>query len=201
MRSLSPVLAAILTLLTASAVHAADCAHDHAALLALDLQAFDKTLEKGWRVIGDVEGCEAVAAALIADYRRTHAAAVTPRDDRGLAWHEGQLRAMAGDYAAAIPLFALQKADPIPANSIYADATVAFLRRDLAALQAARARLAALPPPKGFEVGAAEYQAKTGQALTWPTNLNLVDGLIACFDKPYKQAYTFVCRPRGKSVS
>ena len=201
MRSLLPPIAIFVALAGASAARAEACSHDHATLVALDLKTFDKTLGAGWRVIGDVDGCEAAGAALIADYRAAHAATLSPRDVQGLAWHEAQLRAMTGDYAAALPLFAFQQADPIPANSIYADATVAFLRKDRTALLAARDRLAALPPPKGFEVGAAEYRAKTGQTLTWPINLNLVDGLIACFDKPYKQAYSFACRPRGKTIS
>ncbi len=44
-----------------------------------------------------------------------------------------------------------------------------------------------LPPP-----AAADLKTRYGQALVWPDNLDVVDGLIACFGRSYKVAYA--CR-------
>jgi hypothetical protein len=30
--------------------------------------------------------------------------------------------------------------------------------------------------------------------LKWPMNLDVLDGLIACFDRPYSEAYDAKCR-------
>ncbi|MGV3624986.1 MAG: hypothetical protein ACO1OB_29470 [Archangium sp.] len=66
----------------------------------------------------------------------------------------------------------------------YALGTIAFLRRDRAGLEAARARLARMPPPADFEAMAAELKKKYGQTILWPPNLDVLDGLSHCFDKP-----------------
>ena len=65
----------------------------------------------------------------------------------------------------------------------------------VAALQAARDRLAAVPPPPGFEEDAARFKTQYGRELSWPLNLDVLDGFLACFDKPYDEAYSRDCRP------
>ena len=74
----------------------------------------------------------------------------------------------------------------------YVDASVAFLRQDREALLAARARLVALPVPEYFARAAERYRANYPDLppLSWPLNLNKVDGFIACFDRPYREAYS-----------
>lgn len=79
----------------------------------------------------------------------------------------------------------------------YVNASIAFLERDLAALRAARVRLADLPVPSDFA-------ALDGSAVrhdpVWPLNLDVVDGLLACFGKPYEEAYgTAECRSAGRN--
>lgn len=197
------MLTFILTLLTAEPASAAvvACPHDREALLALDVRTFDQTLGQGWRPLADLGGCEAAAADLIADYAARHASTLSEEDRQGLQWHEGQLRAAVGDYIRAAELMSEARADsPDENNRLYAVATVAFLRRDKPGLLAARERLAALPKDPGFDEAAARFKAQTGRTLTWPLNLDVVDGLIACFDKPYREAYSFVCRPQGAAV-
>lgn len=172
---------------------AEDCAYDRAAMLAMDFDRFDQDAS-GWRSIGQAPGCFLAGAGLIADYRKAHSRLSVGQAD-GLRWHEGQLRAMGGDKTGAIPLLADSSHDGDSANQAYADATVAFLRQDRPALVAARRRLAGLPQPADFRASADAFKAQTGRDLTWPLNLDVVDRLLACFDRPYAEAYGGACGP------
>ena len=78
------------------------CAPADNAMMALPLHDFDQS-DAGWRSL-DQEGCEAEVADLIARYRDRHAATLTDGSGDSLIWHEGQLRAAAGQTEAAIPL-------------------------------------------------------------------------------------------------
>lgn len=173
-----------------AAIHPAPadaCRFDRAAVLALDRQAFDQDRDGGWRKVAQVEGCQGIAADLIRDYMRA-------RGDRNeiLIFHEAQLRAGIGETEQAIALFqgARRQNDSIGWNH-YVDATVAFLRKDGAALLAARNRLAAIPRPADW----GPRRMADGRLLEqpWPLNLNVVDGFIRCFARPYSQAYAPPC--------
>lgn len=180
------------------------CAHDRARLLALDENQFDQDLAGGWRTLASTPGCALVAADLLRDYREAH------HPDSGLLfWHEAQVRADAGQYAEAI---ALMKRAYKPAAqdgagwNPYVDATIAFLRRDRAALRQARAALAAVPPPVGASVPPvvdgymeADFADGSKRKIRWPPNIDVVEGLENCFDKPYVDAYTDVCRQPGRA--
>lgn len=179
----------------------ADCTHDRARLLALDQMQFDQDMEGGWRVLADKPGCELAAADLLRDYRQAHA-----KEDGMLSWHEGQLRANAGQYPQAIRLLEhARRPAGVPDKAgwnPYVDATVAFLRRDKPALERAYKRLAAYPPPAGegmpvFKNGYVELDMDNGQKrkVRWPLNIDVVEGLLNCYDKPYKEAYGQACRP------
>ncbi len=195
-------------LLGSSAVHAEDlCAYDEDALLALDENAFDQDLTGGgggWRAIANRPGCELAAADLLAAYRAKH-----PTVGSLLAWHEGQMRASAGQYEQAIPLLAAARKpaeQDLAGWNAYVDATVAFLRQDKAALLAAQTRLAAVSYPEGtgmppLKDGYFELPTQPGQPtmrMRWPPNIEVVDGLVACFGKPYAEAYDAPCRPAGQ---
>jgi len=182
---------AILATAAPAAAEAPDCPHDREALLALDVVAFDHTLNAGWRPLADVAGCEGVAADLIAEYRKRHEARLRPDQRLGLAWHEAQLRAATGDYARAIPLFeaALPARERNEDRWFYGQATLAFLRGDRARLEAVRAEYARLPKPDWFDKEAERIKAQEGADLAWPMNLHIVDGLIRCFGRPYREAY------------
>lgn len=100
---------------------APDCAVDRPAMLALPRHVFDQAHE-GCRALAE-RGCDAAAADLIAVYRAGH-----PNDPPILGWHEGQMRANAGDYAAARPLFfAAHHAGQFGWND-YVDVTIALYR-------------------------------------------------------------------------
>lgn len=178
-------------ILAASAATASpDCAYDAAKLLALPFEQFDQDLTGGWRDLQN-RGCMQAAAEILRRYRQER----QPLSDGMrslLVWHEGQLVAQMGNYQRAIPL--LLAGVPVDDTSGFADyalGTVAFLRRDKPELLTARARLASLPKPANW----AEHMTVSvgGKAVTfatpWPMNLNVLDGLIACFDQPYVQAY------------
>jgi hypothetical protein len=181
------------------------CVRDRAQLLALDEQQFDQDLTNGgggWRAVANQPGCEAAAADLIRDYRQAHR-----NPPWILSWHEGQMRAFAGDYTQATALLrqARQPADQDDSFgwNPYVDATIAFLSRDRAAALEARSRLAAIAPVSGTPVtdGYITLQTTNGPTLSgptvkikWPPNLDVVDGLIRCFDQPYKVAYGGACR-------
>ena len=158
-----------------------DCSYDRKALLALDQRAFDQDLDGGWRAIARSEPCIEVAADLIRDYRQTHSL-----ESEILYWHEGQLRAQAGANEEAIELFERThrpREDPSGWNQ-YVDATIAFLQDDRVALLNARGALSRLPRPPGLPT-----RNRSGNPISWPPNLNVVDMLVACFGRPYKEAY------------
>lgn len=163
------------------------CRYDKPAMMALDERAFDRTMTGGWRTLAKA-GCDAQAADLIAEWRSSHPA--NARTAGLLQWHEGQLRANAGQTARAIALFdAARKSAEEDAGfgwNLYVDGSIAFLRRDLPGLDAARAKLTALPRPAGYAPIGADGKPR---AYAWPMNLNILDGFVACWNRPYKQAY------------
>lgn len=173
-----------------------DCTFDQSAMLALPSRTFDQVEHRGWRALAD-RGCDTAAADLIAKYRVAHG------DDplaSTMRWHEGQLRANAGDYMAARPLFAASHNTRPPFNWFgwddYVDATIAFIDRDRPALLAARARLAATPRPETHPWtdpdGSPIPSPTLAPGAAWPENIAVVDALIRCFDRDYRAAYTAV---------
>lgn len=174
------------------------CAHDRTALLALTTAAFDQDLNGGWRTLGAKPECAAVAADLLAAYRKAHWGELTPGELHINFWHEGQLRASLGQTEAATRLM-MAGVNPETPNSGFSDyalGTIAFLHQDRPGLLAARDRLAATPKPADFDRSAARFKATYGFDLEWPVNLKVLDGLIACFGRPYSDAYGD-CRPEA----
>jgi len=162
------------------------CPVDNRAMLALGMDAFDQDMAGGWRAVSQRPGCEARAADLVRDYR-----IFTQQRLSTLYWHEAQLRANLGENEAAVRLMEQsRKPDDQRGWNPYVDATIAFLRNDRPALTAARERLAALPRPADFE----ERTLPGGYRIRWPLNLDVVDGLIRCFGRPYRNAYAPECR-------
>lgn len=188
-------MSTILTLLLALAGNNSEshaCTVDRDTMLTLDFQEFDQDLNGGWRLLARNPGCKAAAADLIKAYRERN-----PSSPTTLAWHEGQLRAELGQGEAAISLFEHARKSLLSDRqsddwnayargwNAYVDATVAFVRGDAAALRNARALLTGLPRPSSFT-----------PEMSWPPNLDVVDGLIACFGKPYAIAYAPHCRQK-----
>jgi len=181
---------------------AKSCTYDRARLLGLDENQFDQDMSGGWRALASTPGCALVAADLLHDYREAH-----HKDSGLLFWHEAQVRADAGQYQEAIVLMkrAYKPADEDKAGwNPYVDATIAFLRKDRTALEQAKAKLAAVKPPVGAGIPPvingymeADFADGSKRKIRWPINIDVVEGLENCFDKPYVDAYNDVCR-QGK---
>ena len=194
----------MLVILAAAAAAAAEparpeCAFDREAALALEFVAFDQTEGSGWRPLHDA-GCYLEAAELLRDWQARHRGDfdLANPSDRAivefLPWHEAQMWAFGGRTDVALPIFERthrqgQGSFEVAWNR-YVDGTIAFLERDRAALEAATAELAAVPEPPGWSkaVGADGKPI----AMRWPQNLDVLQGLLRCWDQPYAVAY--VCR-------
>ena len=173
----------------------AECVPDPETYLAMGFQAFDQDVrpvadgprqEGGWRAIAHQEGCETAAADLIARWRERNAANLNPFFRSFSSFHEGQVRAGAGDYQGAIPLIeAGRAAFSDPAGQAYVDAILAFLRSDRDALIAARERLLAVPEPPDWPEMQRRFKEQAGQEMRWPRNIEATDTLVRCFGKPY----------------
>lgn len=177
-----------------AATPADPCAYDRRKTLALDEQSFDQDLNGGWRVLEDKPQCELVAADLVRDYRNLHRGPM----DWSLFWHEGQLRAGAGQTRAAIRLFEQARRPGMQTSwNLYVDGTIAFLRHDRTALQTVRDKLAALPRPADLKPLVFKGQSI---AAPWPPNLNVLDGFIRCFNRSYDEAYGPRCTKPAMQV-
>ncbi|HEX5338487.1 MAG TPA: hypothetical protein VFW53_08625 [Gallionella sp.] len=197
---------ALITLCSVSGaqeVSSKSCEYDRARLLALDENQFDQDMSGGWRALAATPGCRLAAADLLHDYRDAHGS-----NSGILFWHEAQVRANAGQYPEAI---ALMKRSYKPADADkagwnpYVDATIAFLLRDRTAFAQAKAKLAAVEPPVGAGFppvvdGYIELQLADGSKnkFRWPINIDVVERLENCFDKPYLEAYAGECRQSGR---
>lgn len=143
--------------------------------MKLSYTDFDQK-ENGWRKFSNARQY-LEAAALIEKYLVVNATTLSYHEKVNLRWHAGQMFAFVNSYARARELFlesllGLQPLDsPILWNQ-YVFASIAFLDKDLAKLENFRQQIS-----RGTPMG--------GQ---FP-NLNVVDNLIRCFDKPYSIAY------------
>ena len=196
MSVLRAVMMALLALaFLASAAYALEaqppCAPDGQIMLLQDYSTFDLS-GRGWRAVDQRPQCEAAAADLIARYRTLQRAILEPAEALTLRWHEGQVRARLGDTKAALALFASahdSSPDAGGAWDPYVDATIAFLKKDRAALEAARDKLAAAPQPADFDAMASDFEQRTGHRPVWPPNLDVVRAFVTCFDRSYREAY------------
>ncbi|WP_411359982.1 hypothetical protein [Pseudidiomarina sp. YC-516-91] len=154
--------------------------------MALEFQEFDQTMEAGWREVANREGCTEAAADLIQRYRDSK-----PDLREGqlsiMRWHEGQMRAEAGQNEQAVALFkqTYTESDTMGWN-YYVNATIAFIEQDAEALQQAHDQLSALPKPSGMNMTDADGNPVDIQ---WPPNLQVVENLMSCFGRSYSEAY------------
>lgn len=168
-------------------------------LMALDQNSFDQDFNGGWRPVGDEPGCEQAAADLLIAYM-DHSPHFNPEQPGVIGWHAGQMLAMSGDTEQAIAFFDAARFDSADWN-LYVDATIAFLQRDRAAAEAARAELATLRPSEEEMAARRQFLAENPQItvregfVEEPQNLGVVDRLLTCWDRPYGEAYTSDCEP------
>jgi hypothetical protein len=167
-----------------------ECNVNYKQMLALDVNSFDQDTSRGWRALAQQARCKERAAEAIKLYRDFTISRLT-----SLYWHEGQLRAELGQDEQAIALMRRAKKPPLEFGqpqgdwNAYVDATIAFLKRDKVALLQARKVLAEFPLPDNYKYMDKDGVARQGRPPLWPYNLDVVDALIRCFDKPYREAY------------
>lgn len=151
--------------------HCALTAAEERTMLEASYGEFDLGMgASSWRSLLN-RGCAGDAAIIVGKYIAAHKASLAEEEIRLLSFHEGQTRALDGQKKPAIPpLREALAGNPSPEWRAYVEATIAFLDSDKSALQAARERYAALSPPKDMR-------------------LAVIDGLIACFRKPYSVAW------------
>ena len=165
--------ARLMSLIAVLAVAAASTcmvpATEEAAQRALPYAAFDSRAGPyGWRALA-AAGCTDPAISLLAQYSEANRNRLAPAQRREIAFHIGQALAMAGrEQEAIVPLEQALDAEAPPEWATYVKATLAFLRRDGVALQAARTSYAALAPGS--------------------VRLRIIDGLLACPTEPYMKA-------------
>lgn len=158
-----------------------------AAALNLTFEEFDQMEASGWRPLYENK-CYKEAAKLIVRYMAQHPELV--KQHYMLPFHAGQMYALHGEYQSAINYMQLGysdiKSEYIDWNA-FVDANIAFLNHDLSALQQARVKVAQQPKmPDSMHV--------PDWAIGKKMNLDVVDGFILCFDKPYVEAYSMTCR-------
>lgn len=170
---------------SAFAADASECSYNKAEMLKLDWKAFDQDMNGGWRKL-EAAGCAKEAADLIRDWRIHNKA-----DNVILFWHEGQLRAMLGQYGAAIKLFQRsRKTESKDAGwgwNFYVEGSIEFLKGRKAKLVKARQKLADLPRPQDL-ANTVDVEGNPVE-VEWPMNLNVLDAFIRCWGQSYKQAY------------
>ena len=159
----------IVALVLAAASPCAVPPSEEAAQRALPYAEFDGRMDPfGWRALV-AAGCTDSAVSLLAQYSEANRDRLTPAQRREVAFHRGQALAMGGREQEAIaPLEQALDAEAPAEWAAYVRATLAFLRRDGAALEAARASYAALAPGS--------------------MRLRIIEGLVACPAQPYMKA-------------
>ena len=168
-----------------------DCAmspSDREAVLKLSFTDFDQTEGKGWRLLY-VSKCYAAAASLIVEYIDRYPERAS--EHNMLPFHAGQMLAMSGNYRESVRYLKLgytQRESKIVDWNAFVDAHVAFIEKDAEKLEAMRARIAMQPAMKSGP-GVPDW------AIGKRINLDVVDGFLACFDKPFHVAYEAPCRP------
>jgi hypothetical protein len=157
------------TLLIAAAAVCSVPAEEAATQMSLPYASFDgRGGFYGWRNL-NAAGCADAAVSLLSGYSSTNASRLSGDEIREIAFHVGQTLAMAGREQEAIAHF--EKAQGASASaewSAYVLATLAFLRRDAAALATARDGYAAIAPGS--------------------MRLRIIDGFTACPREPYAKA-------------
>ncbi len=169
------------------AVEAApDCSYDLDAMLELDRDQFDQDMDSGWRTLARDKGCEQAAAELIREWRHRK------RDHNNiLFWHEGQMRALAGETDAAVGLFKLTYVAPELDQDFgwnhYVSGTIAFLEGNRERLRHSLRGLEAI----GIE-GKTSYTRRDGTVLkaSRPPNLGVLEAFERCWGKSYAAAYS-----------
>ena len=159
------------------------CSVSQADLIANDKLNYEDFDQKGvlpstWRAL-DNKQCYQSSISVMQDYL-INGPTGTPTQRQDLLFHLGQSLGMAGRNSEAALVIAGARQGELEPNGFdwatYVVGTWAFLVRDRSKLQAMRDKLRTEPG--------------NGNLL----NTKVLNGLINCFDKPYRDAYSKLCR-------
>lgn len=162
-------------------------------LLALQARAFDQDFSGGWRPYGNDPDCQRAAADLIIAYI-DHSPHYDQQSHAIIRWHAGQMLATADERGLAVEYLDSARGQDAVWN-LYVDATIAFLRRDREAAEAARAALASELPSEEEMEARRQFLMSNPRIrvpdgfVERPQNLDVVDRLLECWDHPYSRAY------------
>ena len=143
------------------------------AAMQLSVTQFDEDESKGWRALQNQE-CFAEAAQLIEYYALEY-----DSNYRRLKWHLAQMHASASNTSEALAAARLsispvqEQMHPEFDWNDYVLATIAYLQKDRVA----------------FEVHRTSLKARAAKSPLNASNVAVVEGLAACFEKPYLVAY------------
>ncbi|MGY6628684.1 MAG: hypothetical protein ACXIVL_09205 [Oceanicaulis sp.] len=170
-------------------------------LIGLGPRAFDQDMQGGWRPYADTPGCERAAADLIIVYI-SHSPHYDPQSHAIIRWHAGQMLATADERELAVEYLDSTRSSHLAWN-LYVDATIAFLRSDREAAEAARAELAGQLPSEAEMESRRQFLANNPRItmpegfVERPQNLDVVDSFLACWGRPYSEAYGQRCEAAG----
>lgn len=165
------VMAAVLVLGLSSGTSAATNPASSDSMKQESFQQFDQSLDSGWRVL-ELQSKYSEAIALIQDYQEANSAKLLRWQNASLAFHLGDLYALAGDGEQAIAAYRQALASNAAGNPAYIQAFIAFLSQDHAALLKARETLATTNPGP-WQKG----------------DVAVVDELIKYFGQPYEAVF------------
>ena len=162
---------------------------EHERILGLSFAEFDQTEDDGWRPYY-LAKCYVIAADLLVTYVERHPDLV--RENYILPFHAGQMLAMAGDYDNATLYlqrgYSSRESKLVDWNA-FVEAHLAFIEKDAERLAAMRLRIDKQP---AMVDGPGVPDWAVGKKI----NLDVVDGFLACFDKPFAVAYEEPCRSK-----
>lgn len=172
------LLSVLMPFLFTACAHVPPAKPEQQNVLSLSYAKFDQIPGEGWRILGEVFGNYLEAAKLIDKYIVTNLNVLDLHQLRILKWHAGQMYAFSDHISEARQRFieSIDRLEPKDSPILWNDyvlATIAFLDKDLHKLQMHRKAISEGPQLNG--------------ALP---NLDVVDGLIRCFDKTYREAYS-----------
>jgi hypothetical protein len=138
------------------------------AMMSAPYEAFDQSMEGGtnWRAVMNA-GCYETAAKLVGDYMERNRKSVSGEAMRTMSFHVGQILALAGEDARAIPSFEKARGGTAEWNA-YVDSLLAFARHDRPAFDLAR---------QAYDAAAPESPRRAALA-----------SLASCFGRPYAEA-------------
>lgn len=142
-----------------------------ARLMRESFWQFDQNLKGGWRTL-QVQRDYLGAAHAMLEYLSVHSATLQPWEKDSLAYHLGNVYALAGRRQTAIHWFQTSIADHRMGNLAYAESFITFLRNDKPALLADRHIIAT--------TNSGPWRAK---------DLSEMDAMIGYFGEPFEAVW------------